>query len=314
MKLLTIDFGGTFVKYAVMDESLNFSDKGQIPAPLASREAFAEAAGTIYETVKGRVNGVAISMPGIIDTDRGYAHTAGAYRHMVNTDIKALLSDRIDVPISVENDGKAAILAEMWKGSLQGVQNASACIIGSGLGGAVVMDGKLRKGANFASGEISGLLMDAGKMAMENFAATRCGMSAFLMRVADAKGMSHADFEISSYYEEAAAAKKRISGIEVFEWIEQGDEATCRVYQEWLLDLASVLYNLKMTLDPEKIIIGGGVSRSPRFIKDLKEAFQNMLAGIKAMGFPGCELDVCTFTSEANLVGAACSWLEKYKA
>ncbi len=308
MKYLALDYGGTFIKYGLMNEEAEVLEKGEVPAPLESVDQFVETTASIYEKFRGQVEGVAISMPGIIDSNRGFARTAGAYSKMAGQDINGLLSKVIDVPIAVENDGKAAILAEMWKGALQGVQNGVACIVGSGLGGGVLMDGKLRKGGSFASGEISILLTEPGNYAMHSFAAMKASMSSFLRMVADAKQMNPADFEISGFMGGSDDNRKKISGKEVFEWIEAGDEATCAVYQKWLENLVLVLFNMKMTLDPEKIVVGGGVSRNPRFIADLKKEFDKPNQMIMGAGFPGCELEVCRFSSDANLIGALYNW------
>lgn len=314
MKLLTIDYGGTFVKYGLLDtENGELSGKGKVPAPLESPEAFAETAGSIYEQFRGTAEGVAISMPGIIDSETGLARTAGAYTKMPGQNVYELLTPYIDVYVCIENDGKAAIQAEVWKGALQDVKNGCACIIGSGLGGGVVMDGKLRKGGHFASGEISGLLMNPGDYSFGNYAASAAGMSAFLMQVAYAKGMNPADFEISGYMAQGeSSGEKKISGKEVFDWIEAGDEVVMNVYRSWIEKLVLVLYNMKMVLDPEKIVVGGGVSANPRFIRDLKEEYAKSVAGLLKMGFPDAPLDVCHFSSDANLIGAAYTWLQKY--
>jgi len=312
MNLLTIDFGGTFVKYAMMDADGNLSENDKVPAPLESLEQFVRTVEKIYEPFKGRVGGIAISMPGIIDSDNGYVRTAGAYNGtLAGINVIDVLKDVVDVPVAVENDGKAAILAELWKGSLQGVNTAAACIVGSGLGGGIIMDGKLRKGSHFASGEISGLMTQSGNYEMHGAAASVASMTAFLMRVAYAKQMDPKLFEVSGANtgDNVDENVKRISGIEVFNWIEQGDEITIGVYQQWLRDLTMVLYNMKMTLDPEKIVVGGGVSRNPRFIQDLKAEFEKSMKTVLQFGFPACELDVCQFTSDANLIGAAYNWM-----
>lgn len=310
MSYLALDFGGTFVKYGVLNDEAEITDSGKVPAPLDSTEQFVEVIAKLYEQFKGKVEGVAISMPGIINSETGFARTAGAFsKTMAGKNIIELLAPVIDVPVAVENDGKAAILAEMWKGALKGVKDGAACIIGSGLGGGILMDGKLRKGSNFASGEISVLMTVPGSYAMHDFAACKASMSTFLTMVAAAKGMSPADFEISGFMGGVDDGRKKIGGVEVFQWIEAGDEAVIAVYKKWLDELIAVLFNLKITLDPEKIVIGGGVSRNPVFMRDLKAEWEKPMAMMASAGFPGCELDVCRFSSDANLIGAVYNWI-----
>ena len=103
MNLLTIDFGGTFVKYALMDADGNLSENDKVPAPLESLEQFVKTVEKIYEPFKGRVGGIAISMPGIIDSDSGYVRTAGAYNGtLAGINAIDVLKDVVDVPVAVE--------------------------------------------------------------------------------------------------------------------------------------------------------------------------------------------------------------------
>ena len=312
MRYLALDFGGTFVKHCLMDDNAEISERGQINAPLGSIDDFTGVITDLYEKYRDEVKGIAISMPGVIDSDSGYLQSGGAYTQIVaGKNLFDLLRDKVDVPVAVENDAKSAILAEAWKGSLQGVSDAAAIIIGSGLGGGVIMDGKLRKGAHFASGEISGLLVQPGNYGMENFAAANAATTALLMMVANAKGLAPAQFEISAFMAQGEPDPNLpiYTGKDVFRWIDEGDPVTCAVYEKWLANLAQVIINLKMVIDPQKIVIGGGVSRNPRLLNDIKAEYSKLTPMMKAFGMPETELDVCTFSADANMVGAVYNWL-----
>lgn len=312
MKYLAMDFGGTFVKHCVMDDDARITDRGEIPAPLKSSDDFIQVIVDLYDQYRGTVGGIAISMPGVIDSDTGYLYSGGAYTQaMGGKNLFELLKDKVDVPVAVENDAKSAILAEAWKGSLQGVSDAAAIIIGSGLGGGVIMDGKLRKGAHFASGEISGLLAHPGSYGMDNLAAGGGSTSALLMMVAHAKGMSPAQFEVSRFMAQGEPDPNLpiYTGKDVFQWIEEGDPVTCAVYEKWLGNLTQVIINLKMVIDPVKIVLGGGVSRNPRLLKDVQAEYNKFRPLMDAFGMPETELDICTFSADANMVGAVYNWL-----
>ncbi|MGN0181044.1 MAG: ROK family protein, partial [Candidatus Ornithomonoglobus sp.] len=77
MNILTIDAGGTAIKYAVMNEDLNIAAKGSIPTPQEEFEIFIECLYDIYEEHKNEVGGISISMPGFIDSETGFAYTGG---------------------------------------------------------------------------------------------------------------------------------------------------------------------------------------------------------------------------------------------
>ena len=312
MKLLALDFGGTFVKYGLVDEDANVTGKGEVPAPLDHLNSFLNVVTDLYEQFKDEVKGIAISMPGVIDSEKGYAFSGGAYTAIVkDKNILELLKDRVPVPCSVENDGKSAVLAEAWKGALEGVSDGAAVIVGSGLGGGIIMDGKLRKGAHFASGEISGLLMKSGYYGMENFSAGVSATTGLLLMVAGARHMNPAQFEVSGFMSQGAEPDPDLpiySGKDVLQWVADGEPVTCAVFDQWIKNLTMVVYNLKMTLDPEKIVIGGGISRNPLFMEALKKEYAVACEGLKMFGMPETELVPCRFTSDANLIGAVYNW------
>lgn len=311
MKFLAMDFGGTFVKYCLMDEEANMSEHGQYPAPLSSVEEWVNSTVDLYNKFKGEVEGVAISMPGVLDTESGYLYSAGAYTPtMKDKNIYELLKDKIDVPVSIENDAKSAILAEAWKGSLKNVKTGCACIVGSGLGGGIIMDGKLQKGEHFAAGEISGLIVEPGNYSLEGCAAFKAGASALLIQVAAAKNMPVSDFEVSGFMAEIDDnKKKKIGGREVIQWVEDGDEVTKGVYEDWIKNLVMVLFNMKMMIDPEKIVIGGGISRNPKFMEDVLKEWENSNKFMDMFGMPHTKIEPCKYTSDANLVGAVYAWI-----
>ena len=97
--------------------------------------------------------------------------------------------------------------------------------------------------------------------------------------------------------------------VKFFRWIEEGDEITCKVYQQWLAALVHVIYNLKMTVDPEKIVIGGGVSRNPRLISDLREEYEKTATLISLPYLRHVDIDRCHYTADANMIGAVYNWM-----
>ena len=304
MNLLTFDFGGTFVKYCLMNSRAEISEHGQLPAPLKTKEDFLDLICRQYEQYKDKTDGIAISMPGVIDSDSGEIILVTLYPEMSGQNIYGLLKDRIPVPVSVENDGKAAILAEAWKGALANVNDAVCILLGSGIGGGIIMGGKLQKGYGFAAGEISDLLVEPGRYEKENTICYDASMTGFLKAVARAKNMDPACFEISG---NVSSSEKRITGMDVFQWIEEEDPLTLAEYRNWIRRLVWMIYNLKLTVSPEKIVIGGGVSRNERFIHDLKEEYREAAAKL-ADYLPETAIDTCRFQADANLVGAAYNW------
>lgn len=310
--LLVFDFGGTFVKYAMVDEEGNVSDWGKRAAPLESADAFGGLVSDVFSVYerRRRIDGLAISMPGIVNSDTGELYFAGAYTPVLAGKNIFRLLQGIPVKISIENDGKAAALAEHWKGTLQHVENGAVVVLGSAIAGGMIVNGRLCKGPHFMAGEFSLLTMQSDSYAPESTAGRLASTSALLSRVAAAKGMNPALFEIAGMRKNVELNSVRYTGKDIFNWIDQGDPVTCAVYHEWLRDIVHVLYNLKMIVDPERIAIGGGICANNRFLNDLKEEYVNTktLASVQDQTLLNVELVKCRFGSDANLVGAACQW------
>ncbi len=98
------------------------------------------------------------------------------------------------------------------------------------------------------------------------------------------------------------------SGKDVFRWLEEGDEAVTGAYQEWLKKLVMVVYNLKITLDAEVIALGGGMTRNPRLVNDIRASLKETDPLLEALGFRAVNAAACRYGSEANLIGTAYNW------
>ena len=155
MNYLAIDVGGTFTKYAMMNQNCDFLEKGKIPTVTASFKSFIQSLVNLYERYASQVKGIALSMPGLIDSASGFMYTGGFIDCISNINIIDTLHHYCPVPITVGNDAKCAALAEIWKGSLQDCQNAVVMVIGTGVGGAVIQNRHVVNGHHFMAGEFS---------------------------------------------------------------------------------------------------------------------------------------------------------------
>ena len=138
---LLIDIGGTFIKYSLTDEQARKISGGKVPTPLlAAIEGFATP-------LQGQFVGCAISMPGRIDTRNGIAHTGGMLSaFMWEQPFAAQVEARLGVPVTIANDGKCAAAAEGWTGALAGVENGLVLVLGTGIGGGIILNGKMFNG------------------------------------------------------------------------------------------------------------------------------------------------------------------------
>jgi predicted NBD/HSP70 family sugar kinase len=294
MRYLVFDIGGTDIKFAVMDEHAEFIMKDRKPNRMRSREDFMEMVDGIYREHGDGVDGIAFSLPGKIDNEKGYAYTSGNLNYLNETAVAEILEERFGIPVTIENDAKAAAWAEIWKGNLRGVSDAVVMVIGTGVGGAIVMDRKVRRGNQHIAGEFSfiyaGAPGDEGEVT--NFFGYHGGILGFIHPVAKAKGIP----------------SEEVDGYRVFDWILEKDPAVLEIFRKYLDGLCAQICNLQVIYDPEVILIGGGISKQPVFMEMLRDNLGSYF-GRLASHLDRPHLDVCRFHNDANLIGALYNFL-----
>lgn len=256
MKYLVLDIGGSAIKYALMTKEVEFIEKGSKPTPLDNIENFVEAVGEIYDIYKDDIEGIAISMPGVLDSDRGYTHTGGSLVYNNGKEIVKILQERCPTKITIENDGKCAALAEVWKGSLKEYEDGIVIVLGTGIGGGVVKNKKIHKGKNFFAGEFSFIATNVNdKEGMENCWASVNGSSALIDATAKVKKLN----------------SEELDGHKVFEYANNGDEDILKVLDDFTYKLAIQIFNLQCVLDSEVVAIGGGISSQDILIEYIQK-------------------------------------------
>ncbi len=288
MKYLAIDVGGTFTKYALMDEDCQFYEKDKVPTEKDSLGKFVDMLTAIYGRFTGEVGGIAICAPGVIDSETGFMYNGGSLFCIKNINIVEILESRCKVPVTVENDAKCAALAEVWKGSLADCKNSMAVIIGTAVGGAVIVDRKVLKGRHFMAGEFSYLFTDESRwQERSQLLAENGGVPALIRLVETRKQMP----------------KGSLDGEKIFSMANQGDDETIEILRQYCRHLAIQISNYQFVVDPEKIAIGGGISAQPILLEMIKEALKELNA-VFPYSLPIPEVVNCKFFNDSNLIGA----------
>lgn len=290
MNYLAIDVGGTFIKYAVITDDCIIVEKNKIPTPQEKFDEFIESLVGIYQEVSKSctLEGVALSMPGIIDSKKGFMYTGGSLRYINNVNIVEILQNKTGLPVTVENDAKCAAVAELWKGALKDCENAIVIVCGTAVGGAVIRNREVVSGKNFMAGEFSYVMTDSvGEYKMSNCLAETAGASALLKSVS----------------EETGIPVEKLSGEKAFSLANQGDEHALEGIRKHAKKLAVQIHNYQYIFDPEKIAIGGGISEQPLLLQLIKEELTK-INGIFPWTLPIPEVTTCKFFNDANLIGA----------
>ena len=293
MRVLAIDIGGTFMKYACMDENLQFLSRGKIETPLDGREQLIEAIGQLYDGMTD-LDGIAISMPGIIDAENGICRMGGALRYNDGFRMRERLYERCPVKICMENDAKCAALAEATAGSLRDVEDGFVLIFGTMIGGGYIKNHRLHRGKHFSAGEVSYIVTDRDGMANEDTVwGNRCGTPHLCGMYAEKKGLS----------------RKQVDGIRFFEAVNQGETDAVECLRQFTKEVAVQIFNLQTILDVERFAIGGGISAQPVFIESIRQQLQELYQHC-VYAVSQAEVVVCTFRNDANLIGALQCYLE----
>lgn len=293
-KYLAIDLGGTAIKYGVVDEKMNFLAHGKVDSRTSTYEEFREDLGKIVAEYGDGVCGMCISMPGVIDRIKGFAYTGGAYKWVNKLPLAMDLSAYFNMPVTICNDAKAAALAELGFGNLKDIRNGVAIILGTGIGGAVVIDGKLLDGSHYSSGEFSFIREDIHERGRGK------DMFAFTNGV---QGLKDAI--------KAASGLDDIDGLKAFKLIkEEHNEQVLQGVKDFCWYLAFHIYNLQSIIDANRFVIGGGISNEPMFIELVNEAVEEKFATALAPAIPVPEVVVCKYQSDANLVGAVYNFMQ----
>lgn len=326
MKCLVFDFGGSSVKYGVVDDQARilFSDK--FPAPLDSEEEFIQGIQTRYEKYETEVCGIALSLPGIIDSESGLHYGSGAYgRILKNKNVAELVGKACETKAAVENDGKCGALSEAWTGALSEERDGVVLILGTGIGGGVIVDGKIRRGFHFSAGEFSFALTKFKGYTITDEAWVNIGIVGMTYKLCKRKNL---DLSIQDAgdtllkYDRLLGAdypvhtqppqKIRVNGKQIFKWIEEGDRDAEKVYEEFLDSMVALIHNIQTCLAPPKIVLGGGLSRVERLIPDIERKLEEFYTKCCIPDTLHAKLQRSRYLDECNLLGAMYNFIEQY--
>lgn len=298
---LTIDVGGTNIKYALMNEEAEIYEKGEVPTPYDGLDTFIDVLKQLYKKYEDHnVEALVMSAPGKIDATTGYFYTSGALGYINDVNLKEKLKDVIPVDFAVENDAKAAAAAEIWKGSMQGVKNGSVIVLGTGIGGAVIIDGKVYRGSTFAAGEYSGI--------PTNLLEAKYEPATMWARVNGVGVMT------SHYAETIGKEASEVNGRILFQDAIDGKQEALDAIDHYCESLASGIISIQFVLDVERVAIGGGISKQPLLMESLQRklhAYYDEAGSYMPATLP--EVVTCEFGNDANMIGALYHYLYEIK-
>lgn len=242
-RYICIDIGGTSIKYGMLEEGGRFLTAGEMPTeamqgggPGILKKAESIVAG--YLDAGAAASGICISTAGMVDCDAGrITYAAPLIPQYTGTEIKKTLETRFQLPCEVENDVKCAGLAEHYAGAARGTRISVCLTVGTGIGGAILIDGKVFHGFSGSGGEIGYMHLPGG--AFQDLGAS----SVLVQRAAAYEGVPPAS----------------IDGKYVFAQARQGNAACIRAIDEMVDVLGMGIANICYVVNPEVVVLGGGI-------------------------------------------------------
>lgn len=299
-----VDVGGTTVKMGFFDSEGVVLEKWEIPTRTQNggENILPDIAKSILNTMdekgisKEDVIGVGIGVPGPVDGN-------GVVYKAVNLgwgvfNIAETLTGLLGIPAKAGNDANVAALGEMWKGGGQGYRSLVAVTLGTGIGGGVIIDGKLLTGYKGAGGEIGHVhIMD------DEPEACGCGGHGCLEQYGSATGVVRLANRILAATEEDSVLRNGdVSAKSVFDAVKAGDKVAIQIATQFGEILGKGLAIIASVLNPEIFVIGGGVSKAGEILFEyIKPAYQKYV-------FPGSaetEFALATLGNDAGIYGAA---------
>ena len=298
-----VDIGGTTVKLAVFTKEGKLLSKWEIPTAMENfgSRILPDVADSVLEYcrknefAKGDVVGLGIGVPGPVTPD-------GVVNGCINlgwgrVDICKALGSLTGFRVVAGNDATVAALGECWQGGGKGFRNMVLVTLGTGVGGGIVVDGRLLWGSHGAGGELGHITLNRQETETCN-----CGKRGCAEQYCSATGIvRQASAYLAEAEEESILRNKNFSCKDVFDAAAQGDGPAKAVLEQVYQYMGAFLADVCCVVDPEVVVLGGGVSK----------AGQPLLEGVKRhfakVAFPGCadtQFALATLGNDAGVYGA----------
>ena len=300
-----IDIGGTTVKCGLFQTDGELCEKWEIVTRTEDngKAILPDIAKTILDKMekkqitKEQVSGVGVGVPGPVIREREVAVAVNLHwgYTMLADELEALLGG---IPVKVGNDANVAALGEMWKGGGEGTKNLIMATLGTGVGGGIIVDGKIITGSHGAGGEIGHACVEP-----EETESCNCGNKGCLEQMASATGIVRLGKKIlAESNEDTVLKKERLNAKIIFDAYKAGDVVAAKIVDKFAGYLGNALAIFACVVDPEVIVIGGGVSKAGQPLIDAVEKYFRRDAFVTCKDTP---IVLAKLDNDAGIFGAA---------
>jgi glucokinase len=292
------DLGGTQIKYGLVDQAGTILHKDKTPTPPTIHELMA-LFGTLWKDLKkkapGKIAAAGFGIPGIYNLKKKKILQSPNYADLDNFDLYPAIAERLDVPFWVDNDANMAAFGEWKHGAGRGVTSLVFLTIGTGIGGGIILGDKLWQGSCGYAAEIGHVVVNpSGELC-------KCGIRGCLETEASAPA-------IVRKYQALAGISAPVTAEDIYHRAKGGEAAAREAFAQAGQFLGIGLGMLINLLNPEKILLGGGVMTTGEFllIPTVEEAKKRSYPAT----FACCTIGRASLGNDAGLIGSA-AWAEK---
>lgn len=305
-----IDLGGTNIKVGLVDEDYNIiakaTTKTNLPRP--AEEICSSIVETVWEVLNeakvtiGELNSIGIGTPGTANRNSGvvlYSCNLG----FKNTDLRSIIKQKLGKEVYVENDANAAAFGEVLAGAGKGYKDVVVVTLGTGVGGGIIIDGKIYTGFNFCGAELGHTVIQFGGRQCG------CGRKGCFEAYSSATALINMTKEGMEAHPESkmwelAGSLDGVDGKTAFDGWRAGDAAASEVVNMYIEYLGCGLTNIVNTFQPEMLLIGGGICKEG---ENLTKPLEKILARDSYCIDPerSTKLDIAKLGNDAGIIGAA---------
>ena len=282
MRIGALDFGGTAIKYGVW-EAGQLTGLSERPSPTTCSKDVVEALTDIIGSL-GKLDAVGISTRGQVDEHGAILYDNGPVEDYTGTPLKALLEERFGIPVWVENDVNAAAWGEACLGAGKGTGDFLCITYGTGIGGALVLNGQLYRGANWSAGEFGAMQMFSQNPAWEGFG------GAYYENYASATALVSAAKSVDPVITDGKVLCARMKDVPIAPLVDQ-----------WIEHVSLGLSTLIHIFNPGLIVLGGGILQNEELFRRIDACTRTQLMP----GFEVVQLKQAQLGNRAGMIGAA---------
>lgn len=278
-----VDIGGTTIKFGVLNEEGKMMYSTQIKTVIGNAAQTVEDIAQLVESSSYPIDVVGVGTPGTVRLPQNTISAANL--KWDNVPLRNMLSRRLHRPVWVDNDAQTQLAAECWNGACEGLRSVIYLTFGTGVGGAMVIDGKPWRGHRNNAGEMGHIITHADGLPCG------CGLTGCYEQYASATAL-------------VRMGGGEYSAKQIIDMARAGDEKMKKVFQEYLHEVAIGIAGLFMVFRPEAIVLGGGISAAG-------DIFLNGVRDELAKLHPSCAQELSNLLclalhrNEAGMRGAA---------